>query len=78
MKTLLIEFLKIFDTNWFSNHFLYFAGLAGIVILSLLFLIIRRLNKESKQSKEESRKKMVDFMRKTSPRNKPERKRLKF
>ena len=71
-------FIEIFDANWWSEHFLYFAGVVGIIIVVLLILIIRRLSLISKEIDKRKRRSTVDLMRETSERNKNPRKRLKF
>lgn len=71
-------FLKIFDLTWIEHHFLYFAYVGIGLIIIIVFLIGRHIHKDIKRIDENSRKKMVDFMRETSKHNKKERKKLKF
>jgi len=68
----------MFDLEFFSNHFLYFAYVGIGIIVIIAFLIMRQMNKDIKRMDRSSRRKMVDFMRETSKHNKKERKKLKF
>lgn len=66
--------LEIFDLNWFENHFLYFAVLAGVYVFYLIVKIIWKINKDIKQMDKNSKSKMIDYVRKTSKYNKDNKK----
>ena len=64
--------------GWLEDHLLYFAILGAGVAFVFFILILIRINKDIKRMDKNSRNKTVDYMRKTSKYNKPDRKRLKF
>ena len=64
--------------SWVEDHLLYFSILGGAIAFTFLVLIIIRINKDIKRMKRNERDKAVEYMRKTSKHNKPDRKRLKF
>ena len=61
-----------------ENIMLGVAIFIGILIMIMMILIFIRINKRNKETNRKSRESAIDFMRKTSKHNKPERKRLKF
>jgi len=76
--TYLWSLIALFDKNFWSNHFLYFAGLTGAVIVILIILIIRRIDKDVREMKDRQRYSASNFMKETSKRKPKERKKLKF
>jgi hypothetical protein len=69
MKTLYVEFIKIFDLNWIENHLLYFSAVGGAIILYLFIKIIVKIDKDLKNYKRKRNDSLVDYMRKTSKYN---------
>lgn len=71
--------LEIFDYNWFENHFLYFAGVAGVYVFYLIIKLLWKIDKDIKNMNKKSKEGMIDYIRKTSEYNKDNKpKKLSF
>jgi len=69
----------LFEAPWVENHLLYFSILGVAVILILVFKILSRISRDIKEMDKTSKKRSIDYIRKTSKHNKDnERKQLKF
>lgn len=63
---MILEILKIFDYNWFSNHLLYFSGIILLVVIYLFSKLLIKTNKEIKRLDKKSRDNIINMLRNTS------------